>query len=187
MSRPKTTVAYNPLYFFKGGYPDCFATCNKVASTTLGSTLKKDKWLEYCEPPDGKRVILVLRHPLDRLVSGFEWFVRGKYNMIPGGGNRRFGHINFAQFVGHTQHEPNSHWSAQTWQHKNWREFELIPLHELAGWWPDELPELEHKKKTKRRPWPEYYDDELRAQCEARFAEDIEAYEQAVSSGVHTR
>lgn len=184
----RTIESYAPLFWFKGGYPITIATTHKTASTTMAHTLgKKGRFNEYREPPRDKPVVMIVRHPLDRLVSAYHWFVLGPYNIIPGGGNRRFGSIDFAQFVAHTEHHHNMHWTPQTFQLERWREYSLVPLERLRDWWPDDLPPLEHKKKTRRLEWQAYYDEPLRERCESRYAEDIEAYELARSQGVHTR
>ncbi|MBD3292071.1 MAG: hypothetical protein GF393_04045 [Armatimonadia bacterium] len=189
MSLTRTEESFAPLFWFKGGYPLTIATTHKTASTTMAHTLgKKGKFNEYREAPKDKPVVLIVRHPLDRLVSAFMWFVRGPSNIIPGGGNRRFGYIDFGQFVRHTETHHNMHWTPQTFQHPRWREYKrLVPLHDLSLWWPADLPPLDHKKKTKRMEWQSYYDDELRDRCEKRYAEDIEAYELACRQGVYTR
>ena len=189
VQRARFDESWRPLYWFRGDYPLTIGTTHKVASTTFANALgKRQKFLEYHTPPKDKPVLLVVRHPLDRLVSAYEWFVHSPANIIPGGGARRFGYIDFSQFLAHTDKHANMHWTPQTYQHENWREFEfLLPLEELSNWWPAELGEPLHRKKTKRKPWQEYYTAEERKRYEKKYIEDIICYERAVSQGIHTR
>lgn len=182
-------LARGPLYWWRPDYEYTIATTHKVASTTLAWSLgSMNQFLEYSEPPADKPVILVVRHPLDRLVSAFEWFVRGPHNIVPHSNGRRFGYIDFPAFVMYAETHMDMHWTPQTYQHPNWRSFELLPLEHLRDWWPaDQFGELMHRKQTQRGPWDLYFDDKLKAQCEKLYSEDIECYERAIDSGIHTR
>ena len=67
----------------------------------------------------------------------------------------------------------NLHWLPQTEVHPRWREFHLIPIHDLAGLG------MGHSKKTRPdNSWEEFYDVGTLALVNAVYAEDLDMWKE---------
>jgi len=167
----------------------------KVASASLYRAFHMEKraYLTGVNDGSGFRVIVV-RHPLDRLVSIWSYFCRGSETNLSGQPQvRKLGYYvgqPFSEFVDVccVQHWKNNHTRMQV-HFAGEQEADLYcPFEHLhAGWQrlrercPDVklMRELPHSHPSQHRGWQEYYDRELADKAERVFAPDMALYEKA--------
>lgn len=178
----RTPATFSPRYHFHSDSPLVIATSPKVASTSIARAVRRAGWRSTEQKPwtrADKEVALVLRHPLERLVSAYYWFVRVN-NVKPGTPGHTFGDIPFPAFVDYALKNPNQHWTPQTWQHADILHMpftEYWPLELLDTLWPPELPDLDHAKKTDHKRWQQYFADEaLEQRCLEYYYDDHTCY-----------
>ena len=139
---------------------------------------------------NGTEVHLVVRHPLDRLVSNYVFWTKKANSYIkpindasPADHSVIMGDTNptIEQWYEASQRHYNAHWEPQ-WDYHTTPDGVLVPTHI----WPIESLSLklmrseEGKNESPRRgTWEDYYSPEFRAAMEERYANDVRLYEQA--------
>ena len=132
----------------------------------------------------GAEIHLVVRHPLDRLVSNWVFwtkFANSGLTTIAQNDLKLHDRLTKAatleDWYEASEETYNPHWYPQADYHS--RDGELVPTH----LWPlESLPKDQPDQITnaspRRKPsWEDYYTDSFRAQMEDRYAADLELYE----------
>ena len=147
---------------------------------------------DVSEESDDKR-LAVIRHPLDRIVSAYEFFCHTRVELPFNDGMKVLGYkreMTFDEFLEHLleNYEKNVHTQKQV-DFIGGQEIDyLIPIEKLAEFWPTiekefNLPALSEKHANRsavEKPWASYYTEESRAKAEHVFKEDVELYNLAL-------
>ena len=180
-------ASHKTRYIRIGQTDEVWAQTLKNASTSLMVVLA-GKTCQYTQLKPGDHVRMIVRDPRDRLVSAWSWFTKHHNSYIseimdvnPTDNDYILNKESpFKEWVLTALRYWNPHWAPQTEVHPRWREFELIPIHQLPDGWG-------HEKQT--RPdtsWQQYYDDELLALVNEVYKEDIVMWKE-VEDGIDTR
>lgn len=185
--------AKTQYFFWKG---EIIGYSLKVASTAIYHlTYGKDRRQRARAPRIGQAealnakkrgtpVNLWVRHPFDRLVSGYIFFTQRHTSYIsPILEASKEDHdiilgntpATIEEWHAATQRHYNAHWISQ-WDYHS-RDGQLVP----NVLWPMESLQLvtERHNATERKSWEEYLSPEFLADLEKLYAKDIELYEQA--------
>lgn len=134
---------------------------------------------------EGRDVVLVVRHPLDRLVSNYIfWRTVNKGGLPPDiqGPDRAVmtaPETTIEEWYEASQRHYNPHWVDQTIYHSI--DGELVPNVVLPF---DVLGTLRAKpiNATTRTAWPDYFTPDFREAMEARYRDDVALYERALAT-----
>lgn len=131
---------------------------DKCGSTSLNSAFRGER--NNTRPREGDHVKILVRHPCDRLVSGWKWFTTHHnsylsqiyhksaedHEVIMGKDST------LEEWFEASQRHWNTHWAPQTELHPLWRQFELIDLADCP---------FGHEKKTREdNSWEQYFTSE---------------------------
>ncbi len=144
------------------------------------------------EPSEDKR-LMVVRHPLDRIVSAYTFFCKTRLDYPFNKGMENIGYtreMTFDEFLHNLlkRHSENCHTIKQI-EYTGGHEIDyLIPIEKLNEAWPEiakryNLKALEVDKRNasnRNGGWEEYYTDEQRELAEEVFKEDLELYNLAL-------
>ena len=161
-------------------------TVPKVGSASIDKALRRftNRHASPDEPGEEYRW-MVVRHPLDRLVSAWAYFCKkdGPPKTMQGIGT--FSWMPFGEWLERVLPDPsvNSHVQPQVDFKGPFRMDRLCRLENLNSEWkalrgrfPCILP-VERWNKTTHDPWPSYYTPAQRSAAERAFAADIDLYE----------
>ncbi len=159
---------------------------SKCGSSTIRTLYRSIGALAKTEVQECDRVTLYMRHPYDRLVSGWKWFtarrdhMNSQLNFYPAAchlkGQKNISLLEWATVV---LPHADPHWLPQTTVHPHWREYTLAHVSELG---------LVQEKKTEHGPWEDYWSPEIDDVVREYYAEDMimwEAYKEA-RDGINT-
>lgn len=162
----------------------------KVASSSITQAIKINPQRSVFpeEVGEGHR-FMVVRHPLDRLVSMWTFFCFD-HDRLNSNGIGELGYtweMPFDKFLEnvYVQYPYNQHTEKQVVLKGPHYIHDLIRLENLQSFWPtlqEKFPGLRplgHNHKTDHKPWQEYYSPEQRKEAEEVFKEDIKLYEGA--------
>lgn len=167
----------------------------KAASTLIVKSARMERKCGIAEARQhvdgGGKCVLVVRHPLDRQVSNYRFWlntnrasIRSLLEKHPDNGPKvilpeDFSTISIEDWYGYTQRKYNAHWEDQTRLHSDAKG--LVP-NVLYPW--EVLGTLRTSKvnpSPRRDSWESYYSPEFREQMEERYADDLALYEKALS------
>lgn len=175
--------------------PKCGCTSVKeTMASQLGVDAKDLRQRPYARPNNSQRGLqgmfgwTIVRNPFDRLVSCWTELHPPFHDKIL---QQNFGLLRmkkwpFAEFiqeiVKQTPEMMNEHYKPMTEQlvlNGEWIIDEAYYLERIKTAWPRMrarfgLPELRHFRKSKHKPYHEYYTDDLRRLVETRYAADLE-------------
>lgn len=147
--------------------------------------------LDCSEKEEGVYRVMCVRHPLDRLVSIYSFFMKNELWYHRGHlDDQYYLNMPFEEFceVYENTYETNIHTIPQIF-YKGGQDIDfLYKYEELDRAWYDlhkMFPDLIKEKirevghKSKHGPWEEYYTKELRKKMEKLLVEDLELYEEA--------
>lgn len=192
---PVTTVSSNPRYAYREDYPVEFAMTPKCGSTSATRALRREGFKiadnnskRLSRRPDGsKPVVMIVREPIERIVSAYHYFIRDN-DCLPGGmrfqGSTR--EMPLETFVQNILTHHNYHWTPQTFQHPDWRQYELVPLDDMNLVWAHfgDLGEPLHVRQSSRSRAAgdrlSGISQSILATLYARYADDAAAYEKAL-------
>lgn len=165
----------------------------KCASTLLTKSAriirKLGIWEARQHADDGGEVVLVVRHPLDRMVSNYVFwrttnlaqlnglFINHPVNGMPIQLPEDLQGMTIEEFHGYCERKYNAHWEDQSRYHSDDKGLVpnvLLPF-EVLGTLRTEKVNASPRKGT----WEDYFTPEFRAEMEERFADDIALYERA--------
>lgn len=159
----------------------------KCASTSMLEALPQPRL--YTKLRTGDHVRIIVRDPRDRMVSSWKWFTTAHTSYLPAimeenETDHRFlmdRQASFEDWVATALKYWNPHWVPQTEIHPRWREFELIPIHDLHKL------EWGHRKKTRvDNAWEEHFTPELLGLINEVYNEDLEMWKE-IKDGTNTR
>lgn len=151
----------------------------KCATTTLHEALPQPR--QYTDLRPGDHVRLIVRDPRDRLVSAWRWFTRYHNCYIPDIDDVAILNKDtpFTDWANTALRYWNEHWAPQTELHPRWREFELVPIHQLPPGWGH------HKKTRDDNTWRQYYNEGLLGLVNEVYKEDLVMWKE-VEDGIDT-
>jgi len=141
-----------------------------------------------CNEPSDDFRMMVVRHPLDRIVSAYSFFCKERTNLPFNDGMRVLGYkrdMTFSDFLDHVleHHEENVHTARQVLFKGNQEIDLLVPVEKLNDVWPDvakrfNLSNLEekHANRSTHNHWEDYYSEVERDIAELVFKEDLDLY-----------
>lgn len=162
----------------------------KVAHSSIGNTIGEmviDNVYPDEESDDYR--IMVVRHPLDRIVSSWAFFNYKRAGHKLTSDIKHFAGWNTSQpmpfelwcktLLEHYAH--NAHFDKQIMFTGGQKIDELIAMEHLNTRWPEiakrfNLPAIKFENRSDHDSWETYYTPELRAEAEAVFHEDVELY-----------
>lgn len=162
----------------------------KVASSTLTRAIKiQPQRAAFPEEVGEQHRFMVVRHPLDRLVSMWTFFCfdpdRLQSNGIGEiGYEREMPFDKFLELV-YDKYDLNQHTQKQVTFKGPHYVHDIVKLENLNSFWPtlqkkfDGLRDLGHFHKTDHKPWQEYYSPEQKKEAEFVFKEDLKLYKGA--------
>jgi len=171
-------------------------TSPKVATWAILEAMPGARHAIVSEPGSELR-LMVVRHPLDRLVSAWSFFCQADDNIRIGGEPNllKLGYflgMPFDRFVDICcqTHDQNVHTHRQIHFKGPHQMDALIPLPHLNEAWEglrDRFPVLPmtHNHRSDHGPWEAYYTHRTRDMAEQVYAPDVALYEQALTF-IHT-
>lgn len=169
-------------------------TCHKVASSAMRVAVGQVTHHKgHPDDPHNQTTLMAVRHPLDRMVSMFSYFLHNEnhrtYKFAPN--LQRLGYrrgMPFEEFlpVFKEQYMNDLHTLPQVY-FKGKRDIDiLVPLEDLSEKWNRDIkprwPAFRYMEKThqsQRAPWDTYFTPETREEFETLLAEDLELYNHA--------
>ncbi len=159
-------------------------TCPKTASTSISKAMSGlKKWHENPEDVGGEYRWMVVRHPLDRLVSAYCHFCLGAQLGIIGMGIRKG--MSFGDFLHIALRNPygDKHLTPQ-FMFAGPRKFDrLCRLENLSKEWIELrkmfplLRPIQVRNKSHHDPWPGFYTSVQRTAAELAYAADMALFE----------
>lgn len=172
-----------------------YHACPKVASTAIAVSFRTIAEWRTPEDPGDEYRFMIVRHPLDRLVSAWSFFCDPLRTTMEN--NPEFQRIGYWKGMGFDdfleialkRHGDNIHTRKQI-NYAGPHEIDLlVPLENLPEAWEmlsqkfDYLKPLVHNHTSNRkRDWKDYYDYDTRKAAESIFEEDIELYRKAIET-----
>ena len=168
----------------------------KVASAGIYKAFHTEKraHLETPEESGDEFRLVVVRHPLDRLVSNWTYFCQGSPTELNGQPQiRKLGYTDDMAFndfleVVFVQHEQNVHTRMQVEFLGPNKASRIIPIDRLDDEWfklrrrcPEMkvMREIPRTHTTTHRPWGDYYDAGSRVRAEEVFAPDVALFNES--------
>lgn len=160
-------------------------TVPKVASTSLSAAMPKGVRRAFPTEASDDWRFMVVRHPLDRLVSAWRYFTTDKT------AQRVFQHdvqlgMPFPAFLDVVLKDPSKdrHTAPQTRYRGPFPIDDLVRLESLEGAWDGlvgrfAVTPLEHRNATEREKWWNYYHRDMDRRALAVFEADLEMWEDA--------
>lgn len=162
-------------------------TAPKVASTALLGAVPTSRRQAYPEEWGEEHRFMVVRHPLDRLVSTWAFFLaqKDRPNEMTAIGYEQ--PCQFEEFLSYCLeiHDANQHTRAQWLYSGPWIIQQPVRYENLADGWNDlrrqfpVLGELSVKNASDHGEWRGYYSTRQRIEAEKMFAADMALYEMA--------
>lgn len=167
-------------------------TCPKIATASIRKVFEKVPYESATQLEPGPELrFMVVRHPLDRIVSAWAFFCntddsnRLHPNLKALGYAMRMPFHEFLEIC--LQHYQEDHHTQKQIDHAGPHDIDFpCPLHRIHEGWavlmemcPVLIP-LEHLHKSERKNWESYYDPDQRIRAEQEFSEDLALYQRAL-------
>lgn len=164
-------------------------TVPKVASTSQSAAMAWDipRRVGPDEPSDAWRFMCV-RHPLDRLVSAWQYFTPGsKLKHMAVFHHNVWPDMTFPQFLTEVLKDPkrDRHTRPQVAYRGNQPMHQLVRLENLRDAWGSLIERglpvrpIQHKNKTDNQGWQAHFDAAMARDALSLFEADLEMYENA--------
>ena len=161
----------------------------KVAHSALSYSIR-DKQLYRTSPEEDSEDtrFMVVRHPLDRIVSAWSFFCKERHHAPFNEGMAKLGYsrtMSFSEFLDHLleHHDKNVHTMKQIKFTGGQDIHILIPIEKLNEKWPElveayGLSPFQNSlaNSSQHEDWMSYYTPEQRVQTEEVFQEDLNLY-----------
>lgn len=181
------------MYYLERADGHVIGFTNKCASTLVAKMSKGIKKAGIAEARKareaGKDVVLIVRHPLDRLVSNYVFWrtvnvgaIRALFRNHPEHGPdlilpEDLQNMTIEEWYEWTQKKWNSHWADQVECHSDAEGFVpnvIYPWEVLQT-----LRTVPVNPSPRKGTWEDYFTPEFREEMEVRYAEDLALYERA--------